>query len=171
MANANNPFGLKPTLRNADGGEASIEVHTKDASYATALFLFDAVTRQATGYIDKAITPGTTLYLGVTMQPGAASKTTSHSIITSPSAVFEAQCSGAFTFADGDQNANLTLGAGVALTQQSGHQVNSATMAATATLDVKLRGLVPDIENEYGDYARVLLTFNKHLRATGTAGV
>jgi len=158
-------------MRTLDGGEIRIQVFKKLAAYGTALFLYDAVARNASGGLDKVITPGTTLYSGVTLKGGAASTETEHPIVVSPGAVFVAQMSGAFAEVDEGLNANLTLGAGSAVTGLSAHQVDYSTINTSNALDVKAHQAVQDPTNEYGNYCRTLITFNKHRNAPGVAGV
>lgn len=171
MANPNNPFGLMPTMRTLEGGEIRVRTYKKLNSYGTALFQFDAVGINASNAVDKALTPGTSLYGGVTLNGGAASTDTVHPIVVSPTAVFAAQMSGSYAEVDGNLNANLSLGAGSSTTGLSGHQVDSATQAVTASLDVQILGEVKDPINEFGNYCRVLVTFNKHRFGKQTAGV
>jgi hypothetical protein len=158
-------------MRNDSGGETKFLEFDKDPAYATAIFRYDLVTRQTTGYIDKAITPGTTPFQGVAMQYGAASTLTRHSVAVSDDAVFEAQCSLAFAFIDGGLNANVLMTAGDTVTKMSAQAINSASFAVTSTLDVKIDELVPAVGMEYGNYARVLCRINRHQRTSGTAGI
>lgn len=156
------------------GGAPFIDEFQKAASYATALFRYDAVNRVADNTIDTSATPGTTLYSGVVLDRGAASTATTHHVIVSPDALFESQCSGAtgLLAADMGLNANLILsGGGNAVTGQSGHQIDTTTLAATATLDMHLLGLFNVGDNAFGPYARIEVMFNKHRMAPGVAGV
>ena len=74
MANVDNPHGLHSLGRTIDGGCPYIQRLQKDASEGTAIFIGDAVNREADGNIEAAsATPGTTLYSGVSLNHGAAS--------------------------------------------------------------------------------------------------
>lgn len=172
MANVDNPFGLIPLMYTLGGGPPIINRFDKAVGYATAIFRGDAVNRVADNSIEASATPGTTLYSGVSLDHGAASKATEHLVIVSPDAVFIAQDEGTgVVVADLGLNANLVLNAGNATTLQSGHEINGATKAVTATLDVKLLNLLRVPNNEAGAFARIQIIFNKHRMHAAVAGV
>lgn len=173
MANLNNPFGLRSLGLTESGGTPKLRTFAKVVGYATALYRGDAVNRVADGSIEASATPGTTLYTGVVLNGGAASKATSHSVIVSPDAVYVAQAKGTSGFAAADMglNANLVLDAGDSASGKSGHQIDSTTEATTATLDVKLLDLFNAPDNEVGQYGRFEIVFNKHRMAPAVAGV
>jgi hypothetical protein len=172
MANVNSPFGLRSIGRCLDGGPFRIQQFLKAVGYGTALFTGDAVNRVADASIDKTATPGTTAYSGVNLNYGAASTATTHLVIVSPGALFVVQANGSTVVADIGLNANLSLGAGSATTLQSGHVLASSTQDTTNTLDMHLLEHlnVPD-NDATANYARVIVTFNKHRMAPATAGV
>lgn len=181
MANVNNPFGLRPLMRNDQGGPSGLEPYSKESTYAYAIYRFDPVTQLA-GYLNgpaSGITPGTTLYRGVSVDYSAASTAQGGTsanppmgVVDSPDAVFEAQednSGGAnVVAAKMGYNANLTTTAGDSTLKESNVQVSGTSIAVTGTFDVRIRRLVADPSNAYGAYARLELVFNKHL---GTAGV
>lgn len=173
MANLNAPHGLRPLMRTVDGGEVTIRELEKVVGYATAIFQHDAVNQVADGSIEASATPGTTRYSGVALNFGAASKATRHSVIVSPTAVYEAQGdgSGSLDQVDRGLNANLVLTAGNATTKQSKHQIGESTKAVTATLDVKLIDFLNVPDNDYGANARFEIRFNKHRQNPEVAGV
>lgn len=175
MANRDNPHGLRPLMRTMSGGFPVIEQFTKDAAEAAAIFIFDAVNQEADGNIEaNSATPGTTLYTGVSLNHGAASKETKHLVIVSPDAVFEAQDNNdtdGIAAADIGLNANIELNAGNANTLISGHEIDESTAATTNSLDVKLLKKLDVPDNEFGPWCRVEIMFNKHRRAPGVAGV
>lgn len=172
MPNVDNPHGLYPVMRTMAGGNVSTAQFKKAATYGTALFIFDAVNRVADGSIEASATPGTTLYSGVNLNWGAASKLTTHLVIQSPDALFEAQDDGGgFAEIDMGLNANLLLNAGNALTNLSKHEVNGVTKDVTATLDVHVIQKLEHPENAYGANVRVELIFNKHRMHPGVVGV
>lgn len=174
MANVDNPHGLTLLGRTLSGGCPTIEQFTKAASYGTAIFIGDAVARAADETIDKAITPGTTNYSGVSLNYGAASTLTTHLVSTSLDALYEAQDNNdtdGFVAADMGLNVNLELNAGSATTQISGHELDESTAQTTNTLDVKMLRLFGVPSNEYGSYSRIEIIFNKHRMAPGVAGV
>jgi hypothetical protein len=172
LANINNPHGLRP-IGTIHGGGFEVEEFQKAVGYATAIFIFDAVNRVADGSIEASATPGATNYSGVALNFGAASTATSHLVITDPLCLFEAQDDGGagILAVDLGLNANLVLTAGDATTQQSKHQIATATAAVTATLDVKLRRLFNVPNNAHGANARIEIQINKHRMTAGVAGI
>ena len=173
MANLNNPHGLRPLGINLAGGAPYFEQLSKLASYATAIFQYDAVNRVSGGAIQASATPGTTTYTGVAMNYGAASTATDHLVCTDPTALYEAQEDGSAGIAAADLglNANLVLTAGNTLTKISKHQIAGSTKAVTSTLDVHLLSLLAVPDNAFGNNARIEFVFNKHRYAPGVAGV
>lgn len=174
MPNVDNPHGLGVIGRTLAGGCPTVEQFSKAASYGTAIFIGDAVARAADGTIDKAITPGTTLYSGVALNYGAASTLTTHLVITSHDAIFEAQDNNdtdGLAEADMGLNCNLELNAGSATTQISGQELDESTANTTNSLDVKLLRKFAIPGNDYGANCRVEIVFNKHRMAPGVAGV
>jgi len=181
MANNNAPFGFRPTMRNIAGGPTGgcVPAH-KIAGYATALFMNDVVTHAAAGTkptvaIDAAITPGTTPVLGVNLIYGAASVATDHIVVLASGAIFEAQGDGTgatfFVAASLSKNANLALTAGNLALKSSKHQLSETSVAATNTLDCRLRGLLQTPDNVAGQYAKVFVSFNNLVDADQKAGI
>jgi len=176
MANTDNPHGLKCLGRSVGGGYIELDLMQKAVGTAAALFIQDAVARLDTGYLGRSadISPGTTLYDGVNLSYGAASTLTDHLVIVDPFAIFEAQDDAdtdGFAFADTGLNCNLVLNAGSAATLLSGHELDEATINTTNTLDVHLLKKLDVPDNAYGEFCRMVITFNKHRRTTGVAGV
>ena len=180
MANANAPFGFRPTMRTLSGAAGSILAAHKLVGYGTALFINDVVTHAAAGTkptvaIDAAITPGTTPVAGVNLIYGAASTATDHAIVLAEDAVFVAQGDGTgATFlvaASLSKNANLALTAGNTGTKVSKHQISETSLNTTNTLDVRVRGLFQSPDNALGQYARVFVTFNNLVGADQKAGI
>lgn len=176
MANVNHPFGLKPLMRGRSGGCPVLEPYAKDAAYGQAIYRFDPVTELA-GYIQgpaSGITPGTTLYRGVSMDyslasigQGGPSLNPPMLVMDSRDAVFESQedNSGGSNVVQAKlgYNANLTTTAGDATLKQSKVQISGTSIAVTGTLDVRILALVADPTNAFGAYGRLELMFNKHL--------
>lgn len=170
MANVNNPHGLRPLMRNLNGGAPECEEYTKAAAYGQAIFRWDPVTLLA-GVLNgpaSGITPGTTRYLGISMIYSAASLLKQMLIMNSPDACYEAQedNSGAANAvaAKMGYNANLTTTAGgTPTTQNSNVQISGTSINTTSSLDVNIMRLLADPTNAYGAYARLEIKFNKHL--------
>lgn len=181
MSNVNNPFGLRQIMRNESGGAVQVNPYIKESGYAAAIYQGDPVTELA-GVLNgpaSGITPGTTLYRGVSLDTslasigqGGVSLNPAMLVVDSPAAIFETQedNSGAANLVQAKMgyNANLTTTAGDATLKRSKVQVSGTSIAVTATLDVRVERLVADPTNAYGAYGRVEVRFNKHL---GTAGV
>jgi hypothetical protein len=184
MPNTNNPTGFTPQMRTQGGGMGTgIGAH-KLATYATALFIGDAITKAAggtkpTACIDSNITPGTTPVLGVVMNWGAASVATDHNVIlASGNAVFEVQGDGTgavfLVAASLAKNANIAKNAPTAANlalKKSGHALSETSLAVTNTLDLKVRKLWESPDNLLGQYARVEITFNNLVDADQKAGI
>lgn len=174
MANVDAPHGLRP-LYHFQGAPWGANEYDKDSGEATAIFIGDAVNREADGNIEAAsATPGTTRYSGVSLNHGGASLATKHLVIDDPMMVFEAQDNNdtdGFAEVDMGLLVNLELNAGNATTLLSGHELDESTVNTTATLDAKmLRKLnVPD--NAYGAFCRVEVLINKHRMNPEVAGV
>lgn len=175
MANVNNPHGLRPLMRSWGGGPLEAAKLLKAVGYAAALFRWDPVTQLA-GYLNgpaSGITPGTTYYRGVTLNPGAASTATEHQVIVNPWALFDVQedNSGAANVVQAkmNYNANLTTTAGGTPTADNSNVALSGTsIAVTATLDVRITALLEAEDNALGAYARLEVRFNKHLDLAAT---
>lgn len=182
MANNNNPHGFRPLMRTLSGGWTQVQEFKKAVGLGTACFQWDVVGRVADGSIDVAgnLTPGTTLWSGVALNFGAASKATTHIVIVSPNAVFEAQDDDTVTGileVDMGLNANLVATAGDATLKISKHQINHTGINTTNTLDLhmlqKYALVLGDAgqSNDYGPNCRIEVIFNKHRMASGVAGV
>lgn len=172
MPNVNNPHGLRPIMRNFDGGPVQVLELEKPASVMTAIFRNDAVC-VLTG---NKIQPGrATAFMGVSLDFGAASTLTRHRVIASPRAVFEAQDNNStdgIAAADLGKNADIsTAVAGNAATQISGHQISESSVGTANTLDLMLLGLHDVPDNEHGPYARIEVMFNRHFFNLGRTGV
>jgi hypothetical protein len=159
-------------MRNFEGGPVQTFEFEKPASVGTAIFRNDAVC-VVTG---NKIQPGrATAFVGVALNGGAASTLTTHLVIASARAVFEAQDNGAtdgIAAADLGKNADIsTAVAGNAATGMSGQQISEASVATTAGLDLQLLGLHDVPDNEHGQYARIEVMFNRHFFNLGRTGV
>ena len=164
MANTFAPFGFAQA--SGLGSAPTYEMKTRQiASTASAIFLNDPVTSQSDGTIAQSA-PGTTQIAGIfagcsyisaaTGQrtwakswPGSGSAL-ANTIITAliiddPNAQFIVQSGNAgspVTEADVGANIQFAIGTGNALTGISGAYANQATIATTATLPFRIRGIV-----------------------------
>jgi len=156
-------------------GAAAFGAH-KLVGYGTALFIGDAVTRVASGTkktpaISAAITPGTTPMFGVNLVWGAASTATDHLVIPGNFQVFETQSNGTPVAADLNKNANIALGAGSATLKISGHVEDHASVQTTNTLDLHIVGIWNAPDNDFGQYAKLEVIFNRNQLTDQVAGI
>lgn len=164
MANTFAPFGFAQA--SGLGSAPTYEMKSRQiALTATAIYLNDPVTSQSDGTVAQSA-PGTTQIAGIfagcsfisaaTGQriwskywPGSgsalANTIVTALIIDDPNAQFIVQSGNAgtpVTEADVGANIQFAIGAGNALTGLSGAYANQATIATTATLPFRIRGIV-----------------------------
>jgi hypothetical protein len=99
-------------------------------------------------------------------------------VVDDPQVVFEVQeVSGgtALTVTEVGLNANVVVAAGSTTTGMSGMELNNASEAATADLDLKIMGMVPRVDNVIGEHCKWLVLINTHSYGgrseLGTAGL
>jgi hypothetical protein len=102
---------------------------------------------------------------------GAASTAFYVLVMTDPNQLYEILEAAGMAAADVGLNANLASGSGNAYTKRSGFLLDAATKATTATLQLKIRGLVPMPGNDFGAFNKLLVTINNHTEAANTAGL
>ena len=174
MANVDYAHGFSPMLKTLGGGPAVIMTFDKDVLAGTAIFRNDIVQRPTDGNVEAGGTPGTTRYMGVSLNYGATLTKTAHAVVISPNALFEAQDNNAtngLVSADLGLNANAEFNAGNTNTELSGHEINETGIATTASLDLKLIALFAVPGNAHGANARIEVVINKHRFGTEVAGV
>lgn len=175
MANTDRPHGFRPLGVNIDGGRSVVMEYSKDVSEGSAIFIWDLVNMEADGNIEAAsATPGTTRFLGVSLNNGAALTATKHLVVVSPNALFEGQDNNdtdGIAAADIGLNSNAELNAGSATTLVSGHEIDESSAATTATLDLRLVKLHDVPDNAHGAFARIEVTINKHFFNKEVAGI
>ena len=188
MANKNWPHGFQPLMVDTAGAPVGARQYVKPASDANAIFQYDLVRKVANSATVQGElipdpgcqtfstgTPGTTLILGSSLNYGAPSKATIHLIVDDPSALFAAQCDSttAITVAAAiGKNANVNNAAQSGANQQlSAMQINSASIATTAGLDLRLNDFSRNIQNFEGANALIEVLILKHAYAQGSAGV
>jgi hypothetical protein len=188
MANPNTPFGFRPIIR-AGGSPFSVTEYGKPAADTNALFAFDLVQKvaSATPLPEAALpynlpgvqtyytgTPGTTLLLGASLSYGAPSVATVHPVTDEIDVIYLAQAKTGVvitTAAHVGKNADVSLTqAGNALTKMSRMAVDSGTIAATATLDLRILRVSMISPNAEGDSAILEVSINKHWMAQASAG-
>ena len=90
-----------------------------------------------------------------------------------PNTIYEIQeVSGgtALTSAAVGLNANVVVGAGNATTGLSGMELDNATEATTAGLNLQILGLVKRVDNNIGEHAKWLVRINDHEFQVGQTG-
>jgi hypothetical protein len=188
MANPNNPFGFRPVIRSG-GAPFAVAEYGKAAADLNPIYAFDLVGHLTGGVpfplperpdynlsriqSGSVLTPGTSLWLGASLTYGAPSKGTVHPVVGELDVIFIAQCSGAVaitTAAHAGLNANVLNTAAVAPAKMSVMQVNSAGIAVTAGLDLRIQRIAMITPNAEGANAIVEVTISKHAQAFGSAG-
>jgi hypothetical protein len=189
MANVNKPFGLRAIGNlSATGAQKQYGYQIAD-NQSGAIFQGDLVTLKD-GYIIK-FAPGThTAAVGVfngcnyidptsgkptwkNYYPGSVNITSgiiTCEVLDDPNQLFLIQADGSVTRANLGKNADVTASTtGSTTTGVSNMTLDSATIATTAALNLKLVDLWFAPGNELGSYAVVVVKINEHLY--GSAGV
>lgn len=191
MANADTPFGLRP-VGHIHGApySGSIRAFSTASGDATAISLGDPVKLSGTSQVingvtyvdvDQAATGDILAGVVVAVMPDtrdsltyrAASTVRVVYVETDPSVLYEIQeVSGgtSLTAADIGLNANFVVGSGSTVTGMSGVELNNATEATTATLDLKIVGLVNRADNAVGENAKWLVQINRSQWSNQVAG-
>ena len=188
MANPNNPFGFKAISR-ASGGPLATRQYGKLGTDATAIFAADMVFKATGSVADptglgnpmpgctsaQGATPGTTLYLGASVNYGAASAATPQYVFDDLDVIYIAQAAGATTSvttaSHAGKNINLKSGTGNALTKQSTMGVDITTVATTQGLDFRIIRISNISPNAEGAYAICEVMLLKSELGQDTAGV
>jgi hypothetical protein len=186
-----NAFGLRWTGFTRHGAPAYLNQYAKLASDAQAIFMNDLLMKVANSVANPeggnpipacksaaTGTPGTGLWLGTSLNYGAASTATQHLVVDDPMAVFlvQSDSSTAKTVANQvGKNANIVVsGAGSTTTKQSGMVLNGSSVATTSGLDVRIVGwwnnLAVNPDNAAYPILEVTIALHQHLNSS-TAGV
>lgn len=199
MANSDSPRGLR--LVGKLGGslqDVSIHEYFIPSSDSTAVFVGDAVkyagSSDASGVAASvAQAAASDALLGVVLDvdqiKGVAISSQNLSrkhrpastamyvrVCDDPNALYEIQddsVGGALAAGDVGLNADIIVGSGSTTTGLSAMELDTSTKATTATLPLKIIGLMPRLDNEVAANAKVLVKINNHQHGshTGTAGV
>jgi hypothetical protein len=187
QTNNNWPSGFRPVMVDTAGAPVGVREYAKPASDSSAIFTYDLVTKAAVSQTVEGQTiptpgiktfsegtPGTTLILGSSLNYGAPSTISYHTVIDDPTAIFAAQCDGttSITVASAvGKNANVNNTAQTNGLLQSAMQVSSSSIATTAGLDLRIQDLGRALTNVEGANAIVEVIILKHQFAYGSAGV
>lgn len=192
MPNLSRVNGLRPVKHlNGSPWMGNLETFAVLATDATALGVGDTVISAGTANADGVqavtrMTANTQSPIGVIVgfQPDyanlnlvsqfrAASTARLAFVCVDPSVVYEVQANGASVLADIGLNAGITYTAPSATTGLSGMTVDMATKATTATLPLKIVGVVQRADQDMADSAnwKLLVTLNTSQFAGNAVGV
>ena len=188
MANTDKAFGFRPLGNlSATGAQKQYGYEIAD-NQAGAIFQGDLVTIVA-GYVVKFVPATHSAALGVfngcfyidpttgkptwkNYYPGSVNiteGTISADVLDDPSQLFLVQSDGVITQANIGKNADVIGTGGSTVTGVSTMELNSATIADTAALNLKIVGLWNVPANALGEFAVLVVKINEHLY--GSTGV
>jgi hypothetical protein len=188
MANIDKASGLRPIGNlSATGAQKQYGYEIAD-NQAGTIFQGDLVALSA-GFITRFLPATHTAAVGVfngcnyidpttgkptwkNYYPGSVNITSGKiiaDVIDDPSQLFLIQCDAGFVAADVGKNADVIGTGGSTTTGVSTMELNSATLAVTAALNLKTVGLYNVPGNDFGTNAVVVVKINEHVY--GSAGV
>lgn len=181
MANRDAPSGLRAAKHLAGGTPGRLAKYLIASAYASAIFTGDAVSLTGTGgevarpagtdddvlvgaadgvfYILADGTPKYERYWPAA-QATQAGSVREILVADDPFQIFEIQGDEDIVAADIGNLAGLAAGTGNTLTGQSADELDSSNIGTGTTF--RLLGLAPRVDNDYGDYAKVLVQINTH---------
>ena len=190
MANIDKAFGLRPIGNlSATGAQKQYGYEIAD-NQAGTIFQGDLVVLTG-GYISRFLPATHTAAVGVfngcnyndpttgkptfkNYYPGSVNITSGKivaDVLDDPNQLFLVQCDAGFTAADVGKNADVIGTSGSTTSGISAMELNSATLATTAALNLKVVGLYNDVNNDFGTNAVVVVKINEHVYgSTGVAG-
>ena len=190
MANIDKAFGLRPIGNlSATGAQKQYGYQIAD-NQAGTIFQGDLVVLTG-GFISRFLPASHTAAVGVfngcnyndpttgkptfsNFYPGSVNITSgqiSADVLDDPNQLFLVQCDAGFVAADVGKNADVIGTGGSTTNGISTMELNSATLATTAALNLKVVGLYNDVNNEFGTNAVVVVKINEHVYgSTGVAG-
>ena len=190
MANIDKASGLRPIGNlSATGAQKQYGYEIAD-NQAGTIFQGDLVALSA-GFITKFLPATHTAAVGVfngcnyidpttgkptfkNYYPGSVNITSGKivaDVLDDPNQLFLVQCDAGFVAADVGKNADVIGTGGSTTNGISTMELNSATLANTAALNLKVVGLYNDVNNEFGTNAVVVVKINEHVYgSTGVAG-
>ena len=190
MANIDKAFGLRPIGNlSATGAQKQYGYQIAD-NQAGTIFQGDLVVLTG-GFISRFLPASHTAAVGVfngcnyndpttgkptfsNFYPGSVNITSGQinaDVLDDPNQLFLVQCDAGFVAADVGKNADVIGTGGSTTNGISTMELNSATLATTAALNLKVVGLYNDVNNEFGTNAVVVVKINEHVYgSTGVAG-
>ena len=188
MANIDKAFGLRPIGNlSATGAQKQYGYQIAD-NQAGTIFQGDLVVLTG-GFISKFLPASHTAAVGVfngcnyndpttgkptfsNFYPGSVNITSgqiSADVLDDPNQLFLIQCDASIAATDIGKNADVIGTGGSTTNCSSTMELNSATLANTAALNLKVVGLYNDVNNAFGTNAVVVVKINEHVY--GSAGV
>lgn len=163
-------YAVGDAVKSAAGGDANGVPYVQKAAGT------DAVRGVVVGVLMAAPGPsfkGTVVDLTTSVIPAAKAKDYYVLVVDDPAVLFEIQDDGlsALTATACNKNASFTVAAPNAPQQMSASVLNTASVAATNTLNLKIMGLSQRDDNAFGVNAKWIVKFNLHELLGGTAGV
>jgi len=183
MANLNNPRGLQPIT--SPGGNVPAHWYVVNASVATAIYIGDPVDREAAGTVTLATAGAGNPVLGavigakdadgvpvgyVPATPGAGYQVLVSDAIEQEYIVQEDNVGSDIAFADEGINVDLVAGTGSTVSYISGWQLDSSSVAASASLQMRLIKRADAVENAEGTDADWICKINYHRMTPGIVG-
>jgi len=188
MSNNNAPYGFAPSRR-LGGGNITMNDYTIAAAYGTAIYMGDPVMMTGTGKNIELAIAGSTNAIGIfrgcnfidaegnvrfsgywpagqTLESGTVCQAL---VIDDPNVIFRCQAD-ALVAADVGALVDWVIAAGSVKTALSGSYAEGSATAATGK-SLRVMGLLPEIGNEYGDYAQIEVMFAEHALKGVVAGV
>jgi hypothetical protein len=169
MANTDRPCGFKPhgELKHVGIYVAAGTIYPGDAVE------FEAGADNTTQYRARVAAANAGPLCGVALNYATVGQKVR--VADDPSQLFVGQCDGS----DFDKNEDLGLNCAILATsgnttyKVSRMEIDSSELNTTATLDVKVLGVLERTKNEFGEFATVIFKINNHQLGshTGTAGV
>lgn len=173
MPNINSPYGFHPIGVNLYGGRLQLFPFKKPAALNAVVAPGDILASDANGEITRTLTPGTTRLLGVAQGFSPALAEVEMPVCIDPGQIYSAMVDGAFTLDMQGNTARVKLGAAItAGPVRSQDVVDSTTIGGNeAGDDLRIIRLEPIEDNAFGDYAKVLVVFNKSRFVADQAGI
>ena len=190
MANADNRFGLVPINKNGAVETGQVTRYYVPASATTAVGVGDAVVRNGTAntidgvpqvisYEDAGGARMTGSVVGVEFDPTDLETTYRKAgtgryvfVADAPNQDFIIQADGAVAVTDIGLNADVVFTHPLVTNYgTSGMELDSSSLATTATLPLKVKRLHNVSENEFGTNSVVVVSINNHTEAANTAGI
>ena len=198
MANADRPSGLAPVkYLNGSPWNGAVNIYHIDSTEANALAVGDPVASSGSAHtngiasvtLGAAGAPlrgvivaigsvaGESAYIDptdLTLRVAPATKTKDYycAVVDDPNVIFEVQeVSGGTALTATEVGLNANLVAGTNNGYVSGWELNNVGEAVTATLNVRLLGLVQRSDNAFGEHAKWLVLINDHELRVGSLGL